>query len=134
MASAARYDKKFTANDYIYKKLHGEDEAVDEARNPNDFKCKVEKTKENGKDAWQVIEIATNSWVATFFDELIAKKFAEEEYPELKAKYLDNQDKFISQNEDEEKKEEPTKEDEEAKLKEKELDNDIEESLKEIYS
>ena len=134
MASAARYDKKFTANDYIYKKLHGEDEKVDEARNPKDFKCKVEKTKEDGKDAWKVYEVDSNLWVATFFNETIAKKFAEEEYPELKAKYLDSQDEFIAQNEDEEKKEEPTKEDEEAKLKEKELDNDIEESLKEIYS
>lgn len=132
MASAARYDKKFTANDYIYKKLHGEDEKVDEARNPKDFKCKVEKTKEDGKDAWKVYEVDSNLWVATFFNETIAKKFAEEEYPELKAKYLDSQDEFIAQNE--EKKEEPTKEDEEAKLKEKELDNDIEESLKEIYS
>lgn len=131
MASAARYDKKFTANDYIYKKLHGEDEKVDEARNPNDFKCKVEKKKEDGKDVWEVIEIATNSCVATFFDEKMAKKFAEDEYPELKAKYLDNQDEFVAQNEDEEKN---IEEDTEEKLKEKELNTDIEESLKEIYS
>lgn len=128
MASAVKYDKKFTANDYIYKKLHGEDEEVDEARNPADFKCKVEKQKEDGEDVWVVNEV-DGHWVATFHDEQAAKAFADE-YPELKAKYLDKAAKI----ETEEKEEKPTKEDEEAKLKEKELDADIEESLKEIYS
>ena len=54
------------------------------------FKCKVVKVKENSKDAWSVktINPEDGGWVATFLDEEAAKRFAEE-YPALKAEYLE---------------------------------------------
>ena len=80
-----------------------EDEIMEEQKKPEDFKCKVEKVKEDGKDAWSVIEIKTNDWVATFEDEEMAKKFAEDEYPKMKADYINKQaSAAASANEDDE--------------------------------
>lgn len=123
MSSAARYAKTHDKS-----AENNESEEINEKRNADDFKCKVVKSKEDGNDVYEVIEINTGAWVATFDNELMAKKFAEDEYPKIKAEYLDNSDKIASQFEVEEQVEET-----EEQRKEKELNDNIEEALKEIY-
>ena len=60
------------------------------------FKCKVTKVKENGEDAWKIEEL-DGSWVATFHDEAAANAFAEQ-YPVLKAKYINQSVSEAQQN------------------------------------
>ena len=91
----ASLDEKINqAMDEIYGEEISEGDLKEE-RTPEDFKCKVTKVKEDGHDAWEVSEIATGRWVATFEDEALAKKFAEEEYPKLKADYINQQAKMV---------------------------------------
>lgn len=65
-------------------------EEFDVKIDPNRFKCKVVKKHEDGEDVWSVetADPKEGGWVATFHDEIAAEQFAEE-YPELKAKYLE---------------------------------------------
>ena len=117
---------KAQKNDFILQKIKGnESEKIDE----NDkFKCKVVKVKENGEDAWRVEEASDGSWVATFHDELAANAFAEE-YPKLRAEYIDDEVEIESDDNAE-----AVKKTDECDVEEKELDKDIEESLNEVYS
>lgn len=124
-----RFMDKVAANqrDVDIRPSEESEENVDEA-DLSKYKCKVEKVKENGEDAWKISEVETGLWVATFHDEKAANAFAEE-YPELRAKYIDDAAK-IESDDDNKDSEEKT---DECDVKEKELDKDIEESLKEIY-
>ena len=96
------------------------EENVDEARNPNDFKCKIEKTKEDGKDVWRIVDAADGIWIATCYDEETANAISKD-YPKLKAKYLDDTDEFHKTMQEEKT--------DECDVKEKELDKSIEESI-----
>lgn len=129
MDKLKRASDKAEKNDYILQKIKGnESEEVDEA-DLSKFKCRVVKAKENGDDVWRVEEVSDGAWVATFHDEKAANAFAEE-YPELRAKYIDDAAKVESDDSNEDSAEKT----DECDTEEKELDKDIEESLKEIYS
>ena len=124
-----RFMDKVSANqrDVDLRQSEESEENVDEA-DLSKYKCKVEKVKEKGKDAWKISEVESGLWVATFHDEKAANTFAKE-YPALHAKYIDDTAKIESDGDNKTSAEKT----DECDVKEKELDKDIEESLKEIY-
>lgn len=85
------------------------------------FECKVK--KEN--DKFSVYEKTSNQWIASFANEEAANDFADN-YPKLKAKYQ-------KENEAEKSKKQILELSNDSDKFEKELNDDIEEVLKEIY-
>lgn len=154
MASAAKYNKKFTATDYIYKKLHGEDEEtkLKQKELDNGIEESIDKSIPKNwiafcKDLRSKVETAVKVLVGKHFNdfkgtgtELVNSilgqidylMFDEEDFNEAGNLY-DSYFHTVLNNKTEAEEKQEVEEDNEEKIKEKELDNDIEESLKEIY-
>ena len=113
-------DKFYKLIDYGITVEKDSDEVVQEAK----FDCIVKKAN----DGWAVYEKDEDIWVATFQDELVAQQFAND-YPKLKA---DSIKKAAAVEADNALVEDDTLKD--AKLSDTELDEKIEEALKNIYN
>lgn len=120
-------DKFYKLIDYdikVEKEDVNEDDIVAEASR---WDCEVTKEEEDGEEVWKIYEKNDHIWVATFHDEAAANAFAKT-YPKMKEDYL-KQAREAETKEEMVEKEEPSVEE----VAEKELDDKIEEAMKEIY-